>query len=513
MPATCCCFGCKNRHAHGSNVRFFRIPKDQYVQTKWIAAIRRENWTPNEHSRICSEHFIQGYPSKDPNSPDFIPSVFSFTPEVRKRKHGEDIERHSRYRARQENNGQAITALDVSNNNENRTNCPNSPGTSTQTEKKTLFDNSVQTDIHCSLLQNILYTNQYLKNSVDQKSFEIDDIKKQAYIDKQELKDNLVKLETQVQNLKDQNCQLIQKNSSQVLAFENFKDDDDDKKIQFYTGLPNISTFNAIFETIKNDSLPKKKGLSEQNELFLTLIRIKRNLTVSDLGYRFGVSPSFVTRVFHKWLDLMYIHLGGLVMWPESDVMELPDVFRNDRFKKTRCVIDCSEIFLESPTGLKPRAQTFSNYKRHNTVKFLVGISPTGAIIFLSKCYGGRASDKQITMESGFLDKLLPGDVVLADRGFTMVEEFAYRQAKLEFPHFTKGKTQLSAKEVEESRQLSRARIHVERVIGRMKDFEILQGTLPITMIKKPTDEGSVPSIDKIIHVIAAIINMNSPIL
>ncbi|KAK6178188.1 hypothetical protein SNE40_012998 [Patella caerulea] len=113
-------------------------------------------------------------------------------------------------------------------------------------------------------------------------------------------------------------------------------------------------------------------------------------------------------------------------------------------------------------------------------------------------------------MDSGFLDKLLSGDVFLPDRGFTMVEEFAYRQAKLEFPHFTKGKTHLSAKGVEESRQLSRARIHVERVIGRVKDFEILQGTLPITMINKQSDEGSVPSIDKIIHVIISIIQYSN---
>jgi len=39
-------------------------------------------------------------------------------------------------------------------------------------------------------------------------------------------------------------------------------------------------------------------------------------------------------------------------------------------------------------------------------------------ISFLSKCYGGRTSDSFITYDSGFLEKLEPGDEVLADKGF-----------------------------------------------------------------------------------------------
>ena len=42
--------------------------------------------------------------------------------------------------------------------------------------------------------------------------------------------------------------------------------------------------------------------------------------------------------------------------------------------------------------------------KHHNTTKFIIGISPSGFITFLSSCYGGRASDKFITKDSGFYD-------------------------------------------------------------------------------------------------------------
>ena len=91
-----------------------------------------------------------------------------------------------------------------------------------------------------------------------------------------------------------------------------------------------------------------------------------------------------------------------------------------------------------------------------------------------------------MTRCSGFLDKVQPGDVILADRGFLIEDELAIRGAKLAIPAFTKGKLQLSQEEVEKSRQLARIRIHVERVIGILKNrYTILQSRLPISLIKR----------------------------
>ena len=94
-------------------------------------------------------------------------------------------------------------------------------------------------------------------------------------------------------------------------------------------------------------------------------------------------------------------------------------------------------------------------------------------------------SDKLITKESGILNKLLPGDVVMADRGFNIADLVAEYRAKAVLPAFTRGKTQLSAKEVLESRALARVRIHVECLIRMVKQkYTILDGLLPISFIK-----------------------------
>ena len=95
--------------------------------------------------------------------------------------------------------------------------------------------------------------------------------------------------------------------------------------------------------------------------------------------------------------------------------------------------------------------------------------------MFLSAGWGGRDSDKQISADSGFFDKIAMGDCILAGRGFTFKEELASFGATQKIPHFTKGKSQLSKKEVDTLRQLPNVRIHVERVIGQVKRFRMLQ--------------------------------------
>jgi hypothetical protein len=62
----------------------------------------------------------------------------------------------------------------------------------------------------------------------------------------------------------------------------------------------------------------------------------------------------------------------------------------------------------------------WSNYKNRNILKLSVGVSPNGAITFLSPLYVGRISDKELTRKSELLMLLKPGDSVMADRGFEL---------------------------------------------------------------------------------------------
>ena len=163
--------------------------------------------------------------------------------------------------------------------------------------------------------------------------------------------------------------------------------------------------------------------------------------------------------------------------------------------KKTTVIIDCFEVFIEKPSNLLARAQAYSNYKSHNTIKVLIGISPQGTITFVSQAWGGRTSDKFLTENCGLLNKPKPGDLVMADRGFTIHERVWFHQAELSIPAFTKGKDQLDPIDLEKTRGIANVRIHVERVIGLLSQkYTVLQVTLPVDFLS--SNGNKCPMID-----------------
>ncbi|KAL1473670.1 hypothetical protein MTO96_038529 [Rhipicephalus appendiculatus] len=94
--------------------------------------------------------------------------------------------------------------------------------------------------------------------------------------------------------------------------------------------------------------------------------------------------------------------------------------------------------------------------------------------------YGGRESDKAITEQCGVLDGLEYGDVVLADMGFLISESVGMCHASLAIPAFTKEKRQLTRGDVEKTMEIANVRIHVERVIGMVRnEYTVLKGVLP----------------------------------
>lgn len=57
---SCCVINCARRFEKGSGITFFRIPDREPKRSAWINAIRRKNWVPSEHERVCSVHFLSG---------------------------------------------------------------------------------------------------------------------------------------------------------------------------------------------------------------------------------------------------------------------------------------------------------------------------------------------------------------------------------------------------------------------------------------------------------------------
>ena len=249
----------------------------------------------------------------------------------------------------------------------------------------------------------------------------------------------------------------------------------------------------------------RERSLSLEQEFFLTMVRLHLGLLLKDLAFRFQISSAQVTRIFYTWIKLMALEFKGLIVWAERDSIQrnLPDTFKKF-YPKCRVIIDCTEIFLETPSSLEFAAICWSNYKHRYTIKILVGITPNGTISFLSLAYGGRASDIHITKDSGFYRKLLPGDQIMADRGFKIKDTLAYYQCTLAIPPSTKSNMQLSKNAVSKTSLIANVRIFVEKAIRRIKEYRILKTDVPIIVL---------PQIDDILTVCAAFTNLKDPLL
>ncbi|XP_065679757.1 uncharacterized protein LOC136094095 [Hydra vulgaris] len=303
-----------------------------------------------------------------------------------------------------------------------------------------------------------------------------------------------------------ENIKLKEKLLSFEVTVESFTDDD---KVLYYTGLPCRKVLLAVFQHVEAYiSLTARSRLSKFQKLILALMKLRLGTLIQDLAFRFDISYSVASKTFKNILHILYVRMKPLIYWPERKELQqsMPLSYRQHFGLKIAVIIDCFEIFIERPSNLISRAQTWSNYKSHNTVKYLIGIVPQGVISFISQGWGGRTNDKLITEQCGLIEKLNPGDVVLADRGFKLADSVGLMCAEVKIPAFTKGKKQLSAVDVESTRKIARSRVNVERVIGLARNkYTILKEILPVDFLMCEAD--NIPTVDQIVTVSCALTN------
>ena len=239
-----------------------------------------------------------------------------------------------------------------------------------------------------------------------------------------------------------------------------------DDSVKFYTGISSLACFTLLLNTLlpyaesmkywdknksqlsnyqKNLDLKKpgrKRSLQINEEFVLVLMRLKLGLTERHLADIFSVTKSTVSRIYVTWIYFLALTFKeSLLRWPSKEEVKLHMPSSFSRYPDTRIIIDCTEFFIEKPSSPSAQKATWSDYKHHNTVKLLVGITPSGAFSFVSKLWTGSTSDRRVTQESGLLDLLEEGDHVMADRGFTVRDLLTKKGVKLNISPFTKGNT------------------------------------------------------------------------
>ena len=186
MVVSCCAFGCTNRHGQREGLRFFRFPsKPVERRQKWIIAVKRKNWQPSKHTRICGDHFVSGLskiicayakmistfvtvgrPVDAQGDVDYVPTVFKFSREESDAKKKRKEARKARFnrrrqradimevdRANQEIAAEALLLLQSSETHHD---------VSTQTSQCSLTDTGMQT-VQPTYYYRHFYANLYQK--------------------------------------------------------------------------------------------------------------------------------------------------------------------------------------------------------------------------------------------------------------------------------------------------------------------------------------------------------------
>lgn len=241
-----------------------------------------------------------------------------------------------------------------------------------------------------------------------------------------------------------------------------------------------------------------------EDRLLLTLTKMKQNNSFTYLSVIFNIDRRTCSRYFHNMVGILRRVLENFIYEPTRDSIDdnMPAHFVD--YTMCRYILDCTEIPVCSPKCIRCQTQTYSYYKSRHTIKVLIGCSPSGYITYVGPFYGGKASDKAIFAESGILEKCTSADAIMVDKGFPICNECDAANVTLYQPAFKKNGQQLNIADCESSRNIASAGVHIERVMERLKNFQILHDEVKYHYLRY---------MDDIMIIVGAIVNLSSPLL
>ncbi|CAG2195824.1 unnamed protein product [Mytilus edulis] len=452
----CCVVGCSNRRSDlPKGYAFHQFPKAPLSRrNSWIHATGRAltgkyKFVVTDNTKICGHHFVLGRKNADPTNIDYVPTMnlplASSNAETPKERHrqakgllttliipGQNVHTytsdHAYHKFWVHPNATKVTETGVQCQPrcENKFQQTNHVHVQQTVDAITTVQKATQVTTTSSLLQIKCRQQQKLIMNYPQN----------------------YRLFTRRKKHSKMNC-LKHKFCMETLLTN-------DENVQFYTGLPNIATFNALLEYLrpKAERLTYWRGkqtsttghignrgrvrsLSIDNEFFAVLVRLRLGLLVEDIAARFAISKTHFSKLFNTWIRFLRLELELLFPFPSREQVNehMPPSFA--KFPNTVVILDCTEIYVQKPSALQAQRQTWSSYKHRNTYKILVGISPDGTVTFVSTLYGGAASDRFIVNKSGILNLVKEGDNVMADRGFDISDDLTKMWCHIKYPSFS----------------------------------------------------------------------------
>lgn len=251
--------------------------------------------------------------------------------------------------------------------------------------------------------------------------------------------------------------------------------------MKMYTSY-NITEFQNLFEECT--SLNENCRQNTDEALFMYLMKLRTGQTDAEIGEIFGVSRftverrlplvrrSLMNEIVPRYLNYKR-ERANLIS--HRSIMSR-NLFYPEVPNRADLVLDGTYIYVEKSLNHEVQRNTYSSHKKRNYVKFMLGVTTDGTIVFASGPYKAIENDAQITKKIllqnlPMLDPFEPEDIVIVDRGFRDCQiELMNKGYIVKMPACQPNNIQFSTKEANESRFVTKVRYIIEQMNSVIKN-------------------------------------------
>ncbi|XP_041965031.1 uncharacterized protein LOC121723432 [Alosa sapidissima] len=346
----CCVPQCSASSRYNSELIFHKFPKDSTLRAQWVHEIRRSAFTVTPHTKVCSRHFESHQIMKtDTNRrvlvSGSVPSLFEW------------------------NNYSTVQTRPGVWERCTRSTSPLPP-------EPVPTDENLPEELEQPVTVPMVVEHDYGASPT-------------LCVNREVYEDMVRELEALREQL--QSCHL------QSFGLQRFSSSPED--IRYYTRFPSYRHLMAFWDlieaattkmvrvtrarknyvasTITESPLTRPTKLLPIDELFLFLTYLSTGCTQRELGHRFNIHRTTVSRIIVTWANFLYSLLGSICIWmsPTAVKANLPQAF-DGNYSDTNIILDCTELRCQTPSSLLLQSEVFSTYKSHCTFKAMVGMSP-----------------------------------------------------------------------------------------------------------------------------------------
>lgn len=277
---------------------------------------------------------------------------------------------------------------------------------------------------------------------------------------------------------------------------------------QFNDLFSRVPSLLAKFEHDKNNR-------TAYESLYMYLLKLRTGRTNDDIGSMFGLTRQSVTNRFNKVREAMendFVFQNVNYMNTREELAQNSTTFSQTLFANGDesvpiLVFDGTYIWCQKSANFDFQKQTYNGQKKRNFVRVMVCTTTNGTIVSVRGPYPASINDASvlnlISENTSALDNLLPGDVILLDRGFRdCIPALEQKGMVVRSPDFLNAqqRKQFTTEEANRTRLVTANRYCVETRNGHLKTiFKIFQ---------KDWNNLTLPHLMTDVRICAALINV-----